>query len=77
MKAKCQTALSLLRVVAYTDWGADRKVLLHLYRTVVRSKLDYGSVVYCSARESYLKALDKIHHQRIRLADEALLAETT
>ena len=49
-------------------WGADRKVLLHLYRTIVRSKLDYGSIVYGSARESYLKTLDTIHHQGIRLA---------
>ena len=68
MKAKCQKALNLLRVVAHTDWGADRKVLLHLYRTIVRSKLDYGSIVYGSARESYLKTLDTIHHQGIRLA---------
>ena len=51
-KVKCQKALNLLRVVAHTDWGADRKVLLHLYRTIVRSKLDYGSIVYGSARES-------------------------
>ena len=26
LKAKCQKALNLLRVVAHTDWGADRKV---------------------------------------------------
>ena len=62
LKAKCQKALNLLRVVAHTDWGADRKVLLHHYRTRVRSKLDYGSIVYGSARESYLKTLDTIHH---------------
>ena len=66
--AKCQKALNLLRVVAHTDWGADRKILLHLYRTIVRSKLDYGSIVYGSARESYLKTLDTILHQGIRLA---------
>ena len=61
-------SFELLRVVAHTDWGADQKVLLHLYRTIVRSKLDYGSIVYGSARESYLKTLDTIHHQGIRLA---------
>ena len=53
-------------MIAHTE--ADRKVLLHLYRTIVRSKLDYGSIVYGSARESYLKTLDTIHHQGIRLA---------
>ena len=34
LKAKCQKALNLLSVVAHTDWGADRKVLLNLYRTM-------------------------------------------
>ena len=57
LKAKCQKALNLLRVVAHNDWGADRKILLNLYRTIVRSKLDYGCIVYGSARPSYLKHL--------------------
>ena len=47
-------ALNLLRVVAHTSWGADQHTLLHLYRSLVRSKLDYGSVVCGSARESYV-----------------------
>ena len=68
LKAKCQKALNLLRVVAHTDWGADRKILLNLYRTIVRSKLDYGCIVYGPARPLYLKTLDTIHHQGIRLA---------
>ena len=57
LKAKCQKALNLLRVVAHTDWGADRKKLLNLYRTIVRFKQDYGCIVYGSARPSYLKHL--------------------
>ena len=67
LKDSCQKALNILRVVAHTDWGADRKTLLHLYRALVRSKLDYGCVVYGSARPSYLKTLDPIHHQGLRL----------
>ena len=50
------------------DWGADRKVLLRLYRTLVRSKLDYGCIVYVSARQSYLRKLNSIHDQGLRLA---------
>ena len=65
---KCQKALNLLRVVSSMDWGADRKVLLRLYRSLVRSKLDYGCVVYGSARQSYLRNLDSIHNQGLRLA---------
>ena len=62
---KCHKALSRLRVVSSMDWGADRKVLLRLYRTLVRSKLDYGCIVYGSARQSYLRKLDSIHNQSL------------
>ena len=65
---KCHKALNLLRVVSSMDWGADRKVLLRLYRTLVRSELDYGCIVYGSARQSYLRKLDSIHNQGLRLA---------
>ena len=61
-------ALKLLRVIAHADWGAIRKVLLNLYRTIIRSKLDYGFIIYGSARKSYLEMLDPIHHQGLRLA---------
>ena len=63
LKTSCQKALDILRVVGHTDWGADCIVLLHLYCSLVRSKLDYGCIVYGSARQSILKQLDPIHHQ--------------
>ena len=65
---KCKKALSLLRVVSSMDWGADRKVMLRFYRSLVRSKLDYGCVVYGSARQSYFRRLDSIHSRGLRLA---------
>ena len=68
LKAKCLKALDVLIVLSNTNWGGDRSVLLNLYRSLLRSKLDYGSIVYGSARKSYLKCLDTIHHQGLRLA---------
>ena len=68
LKAKCQNALHLLRVIAHTDWRADCKVLLNLYRTKVLFKLDFASIIYRSARKSYVEMLDPIHHQGLRLA---------
>ena len=70
-KAKCLKA-QLLRVVAHTDWGADKSTLLRLYRSIVRSKLDYGCFIYGSARKSYLRCLDSIDHMGLRLALGAL-----
>ena len=71
LKAKCLKALNVLKVLSHTSWGADRTVLLHLYRSLIRSKLDYGAIIYGSPRKSYLAMLDTVHHQGLRLALEA------
>ena len=68
LKEKCRKALNILRVVGHTDWGADKSTLLKLYRTLVRSKLDYGCAVYGSTKHYILKSLDPIHHQGLRIA---------
>lgn len=68
LRIKCEKSLQLLRVVAHTEWGASKKSLLKLYRTLLRFKLDYGCMVYGSARQFYLKTLDTIHHVGRRLA---------
>lgn len=60
--------MDILKVLTKTKWGADSNVLLRLYRVLIRSRLDYGSIVYGLTRISYTKALDTIHHQGIRLA---------
>ncbi|KAJ4440999.1 hypothetical protein ANN_10848 [Periplaneta americana] len=49
-------------------WGADRTVLLRLYRAVIQSKLDYGCFIYGSANKSKLCLLDTIHHHGMRLS---------
>ena len=56
-----------LDLTGNTEWGADRKVMLRLYISLVRSKLDYGCIVYGSARKSYLQMLDPIHNHGLRL----------
>ena len=68
LKARCMKALDVLKVLSATEWGADSTILLQLYRALVRSKLDYGSIIYGSARKSYVKLLDPVHHQGLRLS---------
>lgn len=67
LRVKCDKALNLLKVVSKLNWGADRKVLLRLFRSLVRSRLDYGAAVYGSARPSYLKKLEPVQNQGLRL----------
>jgi ribonuclease HI len=68
LKKDCSNALNILRVISHSDWGSDKNTMLHLYRSLIRSKLDYGCIVYGSARPSYLKILDPIVHQGLRIA---------
>jgi hypothetical protein len=69
LKTKCAKALDISKLVSKTGWGADKKkkIFLQLYRYLVRSKLDYGCIVYGSARKAYLQALDAIHNRGIRM----------
>jgi hypothetical protein len=67
LKKKCLKAMNLLRVVANTYWGADSTTLLRLYRSIMRSKLDYVCTVYRSARDYYIKSLDRVQNAALRV----------
>lgn len=71
LKETCTQRLRLMRVLAGTSWGADRRSMTTVYTSLIRSKLDYGSPVYSSAKSSVLLTLDSVHHQGIRLATGA------
>ena len=67
LKNKSIKALNLIRVDAHTSWGTDQDTLLLLYTLLIRSKLDYGCIVYGSARSSYLRMLDPVQNHALRL----------
>ena len=59
--------MNLFKIIAHQTWGADQSTLLTLYRTLIRSKLDYGAIVYGSARKSYLKISEPVANQALRI----------
>ena len=67
LKAKCLKTLNLLKVLSHTSWGADQTTLLKLYPSLVRVKLNYGCIIYGSARKSYFHMVDPIHNQGLKL----------
>jgi hypothetical protein len=68
MRASFERYLNVLHVLSGASWGWDRTVMLRLYRSLVRSKLDYGSFIYGSATEAKLRIFYPVHHAGIRLA---------
>ena len=59
--------LITLRCLSGCDWGASRKSLLNIYKTMMRARLNYGSVAYMSAAESHLKKLDVEQAKGLRI----------
>lgn len=68
IRERSQKGINLMRVIAGIKWGADREMLLKVYRSIVRSKIDYCSFIYSSARKSTLRQLDTVHNQGIRIS---------
>ena len=60
-------AVNLFKIIAHQTWGADQSTLLTLYRTLIRTKLNYGAIVYGSACKSYLKILEPVANQALRI----------
>ena len=71
LRGKCLKALGMLRVLSHTDWGADTHTLLQLYKSFVRSKMDYGSIVYSSASYNVLKRLYSVNNEALRICTGA------
>ncbi|GFT94123.1 probable RNA-directed DNA polymerase from transposon X-element [Trichonephila clavipes] len=65
------SAVRFLGVLSNTLWGADRVSLLRVYQALILSRLDYGCVVYGSARASVLKRLDTVYHSALRICSGA------
>ena len=54
VETKCKKVLHLLQAVAGCNWGADKQALIDIYRSIMRSTIDYGCIVYGAARTSLL-----------------------
>ncbi|MCU7800042.1 MAG: endonuclease/exonuclease/phosphatase family protein, partial [gamma proteobacterium symbiont of Lucinoma myriamae] len=75
--ARCQKDLNLMRYLAGTNYGADKKNLIKLYTTLIRSKIDYGCQAYSTASKTQLKRLDKIQAKALRIATGAYKGTST
>ena len=71
IKTKCKLALNLIKKLAHTVWGAKRIVLIHIYKALIQSVLDYGSPIYGSASDHVLNQLNPIQTQGLRICTGA------
>ena len=64
-------SLNLLKIIANRYKGADRSTLLRIYIAITKPKLDYGSEIYCTAKDDLLKTLDTVQNSALRIATGA------
>ncbi|GBM10819.1 putative RNA-directed DNA polymerase from transposon X-element [Araneus ventricosus] len=83
LRKKCEKSLNILKFSqkwllcqktnkqTKTSWGADRTSLLRIYQAVILSRIDFGCMVYGSARPTVLRRLDTVHHSALRICSGA------
>ena len=66
----CNKTLGLRSLTSF-KWGADEHVMLHVYRLVLRPKIDYGCIIYGSASTAVLNKVESIQSEALRITSGA------
>ena len=69
---KCKRRINLMRSITGTDWGACKKSLLTVYRALIRSLLDYGSIALDNASETNKQKFDVVQCTALRICCGAM-----
>jgi ribonuclease HI len=64
---KISRFLNLLRILAGSGWGLHPNHLRSLYMSIIRSRLDYGCVLYGNSAKTNLGKLDRVQNQALRI----------
>ena len=67
LKYECYKKLNILKILSGNNWGADLSVLRNTYISIVRSKIDYASIIYGTAKIKVLKKLDTLNNSAARI----------
>ena len=76
LKGKCLKGLNRLKSLAGRDCGAVQGMLLRLYRALMRSRLDYASIVY-GAAQGNVAEIDRIQNDALRIASSVFKSSPT
>uniref|UniRef100_A0A1B6LNL6 Reverse transcriptase domain-containing protein n=1 Tax=Graphocephala atropunctata TaxID=36148 RepID=A0A1B6LNL6_9HEMI len=65
---KCSKDLNILKSLSCRTNGAHPEFILQIYKSLIRSKLDYGCFLYGHSNQLYLNKIDCIQNQALRIA---------
>lgn len=65
--SKAQRGINVMKALTRTWWGADPKVLTSIYKSLVRSHLDFGTQALIRCSKSLLHKLDLTQYASLRV----------
>lgn len=68
IQTECSLALNIVKFLAGTWWGSHPDTLLCLYKSFIRSIIDYSSFIYFPKKKSNIDKLERIQYAAIRSA---------
>jgi ribonuclease HI len=68
IQKKCKTRINFMKSITGTSWGAHPDSMLILYKSLVRSVLEYGSFCFAEMAETHALKLKRIQWRGLRIA---------
>ena len=68
LKISCNIKIKIIKILSYHIWEADKNSLILIYKALILSRIDYGSIIYNSAKPNIKQIINPIHNQAITLA---------
>jgi ribonuclease HI/exonuclease III len=63
----CHKALNIIKATCKVRWGADPSTALLLYKSLIRSKIEYCSFIFANASDTTWKKIEGIQNTAMRL----------
>ena len=60
LKNQSQKLLGIMKMITSQKCGATQECLMKIFRTYIRSKIDWGSIIYASAPKTTLSRIDVV-----------------
>ena len=67
LKDACMKRLNVLKVLSNKSWGLSYKTLEQVYNSLVRSLLEYSSIIYPCFSKSNLSLLERIQYRCLKI----------
>jgi hypothetical protein len=65
--SSCNKLIGLLTILGHHTWGADTGVLLSVYKSLVRSRLEYGLIAYGACRKTTREPIEVLQRAALRI----------